>query len=144
MKLARPQTGTVNRRSAAHLTKESPMLRGTAWRPFVLLFCSLAWLGTTGVARAERPGAAKLLPEGTLAVVHVADSKELVKRFNETAMGRIGKDDQIRPLVGELYGTLTQAFAQIEDEVGLPLDKILSMPQGEICFAVTAPAAGPP
>lgn len=114
---------------------------------FRLIFLTIAVavaLYAPHLAQAERPSAAQLLPEGTLAVVRVADSRELVKRFNETAMGRIGQDDQIRPLIGELYGSLTQAFAQIEDEVGLPLDKILAMPQGEICFAVTAPAAGPP
>lgn len=119
------------------------MVRGTQWRWAVLL--SL-WMGTTcsQIALAERPGAAKLLPDSTLAIVRIADSKELVKRFNDTSMGRIGQDDQIRPLVGQLYGSIIQAFAQVEDEVGLPLDKILAMPQGEICFAVTAPAAGPP
>jgi hypothetical protein len=67
-----------------------------------------------------------------------------VKRFKETALGRIGQDDQIRPLVGSLYSSVGQAFSQIEEEVGLPLDKILSLPQGEMCFAMTAPASGPP
>jgi hypothetical protein len=110
--------------------------------------CLAVGLGSVIVAAsafaAERPGAAKLLPESTLALVRVADSKELVKRFNETAMGRIGQDDQVRPLIGQLYGSVSQAFGQIEDEVGLPLDKILTLPQGEMYFAVTAPAAGPP
>ncbi len=113
-------------------------------RRFFLTVAALMVICTPTILWAERPSAAKLLPEGTLALVRVADSRELVKRFNDTAMGRIGQDDQIRPLVGELYGTLGQAFAQIEDEVGLPLEKILVLPQGEMCFAVTAPPSGPP
>lgn len=116
----------------------------TTVRRTILAFTVALAVCTPNFLRAERPSAAKLLPEGTLTLVRVADSRELVKRFNETAMGRIGQDEQIRPLVGQLFGTLTQAFAEIEDEVGLPLEKILELPQGEMCFAVTAPSSGPP
>lgn len=118
----------------------------TVWsrlaRPIVAV--ALLAMFVSPEAFAERPSAAQLLPDSTLALVHMSDSRELVKRFNETAMGRIGQDDEIRPLIGQLYGSVTTAFAEVEDEVGLSLDKILALPQGELCFAVTAPASGPP
>ncbi len=101
-------------------------------------------LASAATAWGERPAAPKLLPESTLAYVRIADSKVLVERFQQTSMGRIGQDDQVRPLIGQLYSSVGELFAQIEDEVGLPLDKILSLPQGEICLAVTAPPAGQP
>jgi hypothetical protein len=115
----------------------------TSWR---LLFACLLLLVTlpAGSVLAQRPTAPQLLPESTLALVRIPDSRELVKRFQETSMGRIGQDEQVRPLVGQLYSSVAEVFAQIEDEVGLPLDKILAMPQGEVCLAVTAPPSGPP
>lgn len=106
------------------------------------VFC--ATMFAASLVRAERPTAAQLLPDSTLVYVRVADSRELVKRFRETTLGRIGQDEQMRPLVGQLYGSLTQAFAQAEEEVGLPLDRILALPQGEMCLAISAPASGPP
>jgi hypothetical protein len=87
-------------------------------------------------ARAERPVAPKLLPEGTLAYVRVADSQELIARFKETASGRMFQDPQIAPLVTQLYGSVEEQWKQIEDRVGLPLGELLKIPQGEICLAV--------
>lgn len=114
-----------------------------SWRQlsaYVLLLVTIP----AATVLAERPTAPKLLPEATLAFVRVPDSRELVKRFQETSMGRIGQDEQVRPLVGQLYSSVAEAFAQVEDEVGLPLDQILALPQGEVCLAVTAPPSGPP
>ena len=90
-------------------------------------------------ARAERPGAPKLLPEKTLAYLRVTDTPLLVERFRETALGRMVRDEQVRPLVQQLYGSVQNAWKNIEDRVGLPLDELLKIPQGEICVAFVAP-----
>lgn len=91
---------------------------------------------------AERPSATKLLPDSTVAFVHVADAEELVEKFKETSVGRIGRDEQIRPLVGQLYGSANEAFLEVQDQVGLSLDELLSLPQGEMFFAAVAPERG--
>ena len=94
--------------------------------------------------RAERPSAPKLLPKKTLAYIRVADSRELVDSFMQTSMGRLGRDEKIKPLVTQLYGSAAQAFAQIQDQLGVSLDEILAIPQGEICVAVVGREAGEP
>jgi len=91
---------------------------------------------------AERPNATELLPDSTVAFVHVTDTEELVKKFKETSVGRIGQDEQIRPLVGQLYGSANEAFLEVQDQVGLSLDELLSLPQGELFFAAVAPERG--
>jgi hypothetical protein len=78
-------------------------------------------------------------------MLRVADAQELNTKFRDTAMGRMLQDEKIAPLVSQLYGSLQEQFAQIEERIGLPLDKILKIPQGEICVAVVPQQGeGPP
>ena len=88
---------------------------------------------------ADHPPAPKLLPERTLALLRVTDTPLLIERFRETSIGRIGQDEQIKPLVSQLYATAKELWTEIEDRVGLPLDQILKIPQGEIAIAFVAP-----
>ena len=79
------------------------------------------------------------MPERTFALLRVTDTPLLIERFRETAIGRIGQDEQVKPLVSKLYSTVQELWGEIEDRVGLPLDQILKIPQGEIAVAVVAP-----
>ncbi len=108
----------------------------------VLAGCCLALLALP--VQAERPAAPKLLPKTTLAYLRVADSRELVDSFMQTSMGRLGRDEKIRPLVTQLYGSAAQAFTQVQEQIGLSLDEILAIPQGEICVALVGNEAGEP
>jgi hypothetical protein len=92
-----------------------------------------------GAALADRPGAPKLLPEKTLAYFRVTDAPILVERMKETAIGRMVQDEQVRPLVNQLYSSVENVWKNIEDRVGLPLNELLKIPQGEICVAFVAP-----
>ncbi|MEE2706949.1 MAG: hypothetical protein VX988_07845 [Planctomycetota bacterium] len=87
-------------------------------------------------ARSERASAPQLLPENTLAYLRIADGPDLVKRFKDTSIGRLGTDEQIRPLLTQLYGSVAEAFANVEDQVGSSLDELLSLPQGEIVIGL--------
>ncbi len=110
--------------------------------PVVVAACCLTWCAVS--LRAERPSAPKLLPKKTLAYLRVADSRELADSFMQTSMGRLGRDEKIKPLVTQLYGSAAQAFTQIQDQLGVSLDEILAIPQGEICVAVVGREAGEP
>ena len=117
------------------------------WRPLVLLPAVLALLAVLVPARAvvaERPPAPKLLPENTILVLSVADAPDLAKRFMNTAMGRMSEDPQLKPLIKDLYGSVTDAVANLKDQIGLSLEELLAIPQGEMTLAVVAPEAGPP
>jgi len=104
----------------------------------------LSLSGALAASGAERPSAPKLLPENTLAYVRVAGADEFVEKVKQTSMGRMLNDDEVRPLVGEFYRLAADAFNQVRDDVGLSLDELLSIPQGELCAAVVGSTAGPP
>ncbi|MEX2174385.1 MAG: hypothetical protein WD872_08485 [Pirellulaceae bacterium] len=104
-----------------------------------LVLAGLLAFAVPNSAQAERPVGPKLLPERTLAYLRVSDSQLLVERFRDTALGRIVQDEQVRPLVSQLYNSAQNAWKQLEERVGLPLDQLLKIPQGEICVAYVAP-----
>ncbi|MHB0959803.1 MAG: hypothetical protein ACYC0X_30245 [Pirellulaceae bacterium] len=115
------------------------------WRTIVLGSLTAAfWALSAFPAQAERPSAPKLLPKKTLAYVRVADSRELAEDFMKTSVGRLSQDEKIKPLILHLYGSATQAFSQIQDELGVSLGEILSIPQGEIWAAVVGSDQGEP
>ncbi len=90
-------------------------------------------------ALAERPPAAKLLPENTVLCLSVANAPDAANRFMNTAMGRISQDPQMKPLIKDLYGSVTDLVANLKDQVGLSLPEILAIPQGEMTLAMVAP-----
>jgi hypothetical protein len=110
-----------------------------------------AWLGAwfllissmAPAALAERPPAPQLLPDTTVALLSVPNVPETARRFMSTAMGRMSQDPQLKPLVGHLYGSLVEAVAELQDQIGLSLPDLLAVPQGELALAVVAPEEGP-
>ena len=96
------------------------------------------------LARAERPAGHRLLPADTVAYLRIADVRDLVSRFQETAMGRIAREQQVKPMVAQLYGSATEAFRSVEDRVGLTLPELLALPQGELTLAIVPLEDKPP
>jgi len=117
-------------------------VRATPLLAAIMIAASSLW--SVSSVSAERPAAAKLLPDRTLIYVQARSVPDLVKAFGQTAMGRIMSDEQIRPFVSHLYGSALEAYAQVEERVGLPLADLLRVPQGELCFAVVAQEQGNP
>ena len=104
----------------------------------------LAVICAAGTLAAERPRAFDLLPDSTLALIRVADAPDLINRFMNTSGGKMSQDPQLKPLFEHLYGKAIEAFALIENEVGLPLPKILALPKGELCVGLIGPDIGKP
>ncbi len=88
---------------------------------------------------AERPASDQLLPETTVAYIQIQNVRELVEKFRESNAGQMLQDERIAPLAQELYKSVTEAYSEVEESVGLSLEEIQSLPAGEICFAVVAP-----
>ena len=101
-------------------------------------------VASLGLARAERPTSDELLPAGTVAYLRIADIQDLVSKFQETAIGRIAREQQFKPLLARLYGFANGAFEPAEQSVGLTLPELLSLPQGELTLAVVDPEEGRP
>ena len=95
-------------------------------------------------AWAERPTAPRLLPQDTLAYIRVADMPDLIERFQDTSAGRISQDEQVRPLLNHLWGSLVDATKELESQLGVSLQDLLTIPKGEVCLALVAPETGPP
>jgi hypothetical protein len=109
--------------------------------------CAATFLLTSllaATAVADRPAATRLLPLETFVLVRIPDANELYESSRQTALGRMMQDKQIKPLLEDLYGSAADAYAEIEDEVGASLADILSLPQGEVVFAVVPTESGPP
>ena len=92
----------------------------------------------------DRPAAPSLLPRDTLLYLRLHDARDFVEQFNEAAIGKMMADEQVKPLVTELYGAAASAFKEAEDELGVSLSELLSIPDGEVCIAVIAPDEGRP
>ena len=103
----------------------------------------LAWL-LVGSVNAARPKMAELLPENTLGVISIPDTQDLAVRFMNTGTGRMTQDPEMKPVVDQLYGSMTELVATLQDRIGLSLPEIVAIPQGEVTFAVVAVKDAPP
>ncbi len=111
--------------------------RRLAYRAVVAIAVASA---LASIAEAQRPGTPELFPKDTAALVRIPSAPELKARFMNTAMGQMSQDDQLGPLLAELYGSATELFKEhIEEQVGVTLDELLSLPQGEVAFGVITP-----
>ncbi|PHS14012.1 MAG: hypothetical protein COA78_06430 [Blastopirellula sp.] len=85
---------------------------------------------------AERPSASRLLPDTTLAYVRVSNTQEFGEKFSETSMGKLLKDPEMAPFLTGVWSAITESVENIEQQVGISLNELLSIPNGELAFAV--------
>jgi hypothetical protein len=77
-------------------------------------------------------------------LLSVADAPDVARRFMASAWGRMSQDPQVRPLVDQVYASAVERVGQAQDQIGLSLDQLAAIPQGEVTVALVAPAEGPP
>lgn len=109
-----------------------------------LLVLLIHALWAVPIAHAKRPAAYDLLPSKTLAYLRVVDVHELSERFDETSFGRMMQEQQLESLSAQLFQELETAFAPAADRLGLTIEELIAIPQGEITLAVVAPPSGLP
>ncbi|MBN2579087.1 MAG: hypothetical protein JXB10_08860 [Pirellulales bacterium] len=108
----------------------------TPWRRPFGTTAFLLLVATCGPLFAERPSAAKLLPENTIFFVSAPNARELQEKFFATNIGRMLQDPYLKPLFAQLRGDLAKAVAKAEDHIGISLNEMLKIYQGEIAFAI--------
>ena len=91
---------------------------------------------------AQRPTAPKLLPYNTVAYFRIANLPEFKAKLSETSIGKIGNNEDIQSLMSSFYEEFLTAYPEIEEELGMPLDELLDLPQGEVCVAVAVTDTG--
>ena len=114
---------------------ESRLRRGAV----VLTLAATCWLGSLHAVFAERPSAPKLLPRETLAYFRIHDVAALKEKFSESVAGKLASDEQIGPLLGQLWQSAGELFGPLEAELGLSLDEMVQIPGGEMCIALVSP-----
>lgn len=110
----------------------------------VCLYVAFSLLLAASPVRAERPSGPNLLPDRTVALVRIRNFPETRAKFAQTAMGRILSDPEVGPLMSKMYEQAQEMYAKVEERVGVPLDRLLALPQGEIWVAVVPPAKDGP
>lgn len=93
---------------------------------------------------AERPSAARLMSDQTLAYVRIADSREYGEKFSQTSLGKALQDPQMRPFMNGIWQTLKDTFSEAETKAGVSLEALLEIPQGELAASVVAMQEGSP
>lgn len=92
---------------------------------------------------AQRPSAPRLFPEKTLLYVRVDDSRELKDKLSQTSFGRLAEDPQLKPIIGTFYSSFSTLVQGMQDVVGVNLDELLSIPNGELAIALIPSKAEP-
>lgn len=85
---------------------------------------------------AEAPSALALLPDSTYLLLHVPDAQELGERMQESAMVAMFTDEQVRPVIETLYGSVSPAMSGIEEQLGISIEDLMDLPLGEVAIGV--------
>lgn len=95
--------------------------------------CALPMALATSVW-AERPTAPQLFPAQTLVYVRVDDSRDMKEKMSAASTGKMFNDPELKPIVDELYGSAVKLTAQMQDVIGVNLEELLAIPNGEMAF----------
>ncbi|MDM4014230.1 hypothetical protein [Roseiconus lacunae] len=100
----------------------------------------LTGLPTTSAAEKDKdgalPGAPRLFPSDTLAYIRLDDAADLRQDLKSSSLGKMIQDPKFRPFADDLYATLKDLFQEASDEIGIGLDELLAIPQGQVAFAL--------
>ena len=64
------------------------------------------------------------------------NANDLRDQLGDSSIGQMLNDPKMRPFADQFYSTARDLFDMISDQVGLNLDELLSIPQGQVAFAV--------
>ncbi len=89
----------------------------------------------------ERPPTEDLLPETTVLYVQARDLPQLFKDMEDSNFGRMLADEKVAPLFEELMAQAKEGWNELSEneDIGIALEDLTSLPHGEICFAAIAP-----
>ena len=88
------------------------------------------------LAWAQRPTAPRLFSQKTLLYARVDDTRELKAKLAQTSMGKLSDDPKLKPIIGSFYSTFSTLVQGMQEAVGVNLDELLSIPNGELAIAL--------
>ncbi len=110
-----------------------------------LVFTALLFLSSLSpsLALAQRPTAPKLFSQKTLLYARVDDTRDLKAKLAQSLGGRLAEDPQLKPIIGSFYSTFANLAQGMQDVVGVNLDELLSIPNGELAIALVPTKTNP-
>ena len=104
----------------------------------VLAVCS--WSAVfSPVARAadEDNYAEHLLPPETLLFFSIPSVPDLVEQCQDSTLGQLWAEPKLQPFLKSIKSKVQEAFKEhVEGELGVSLDELLDLPQGEFTIAI--------
>ena len=96
------------------------------------------------VVQADGPSAIEIFPDTTVAFLRLPDAADLAERFNESALGQMIKDEQVQPVIENLYGSVTPSIVEFQEQIGISLDDLNNLAVREIAVGVVSVPRGRP
>lgn len=87
----------------------------------------------------DRPATEDLLPETTIAMAKIHNFSEFFEKMQTSLGAQMIEDESLAPLVEQLYEVGESQYARVEENVGMSLDELKSLPSGEMTVALVAP-----
>ncbi len=101
-----------------------------------MMAASLLWTSTPAWADDDGATGEKLLPPEVLVFFSIPSIPDLQERTDGSLAGDMWKDPEFQPFIDGLKAKLEEGAANMKEEIGVTLDDLLAIPQGEITFAV--------
>ncbi len=111
-------------------------MRPFSTRTLLAAVCLLSFAGGLRAQEVERLTAPQLFPEKTLAYLRIDNVSKLREDLGRSSLGKIGNDEQLKPIFSEFYGSLVSSTQRMQESIGLNLDELLSIPSGEFAVAL--------
>lgn len=101
----------------------------------VLVLVSFAWL-VPAVSAADQIPNDRRLPPNVLGYISVNNVPDLKARWKKTALGQLGQEKELAEFWQEIEKQLDRISEKIQEKVGVGLNDILALPQGDVSVAV--------
>lgn len=87
-------------------------------------------------ASEDLPTAPRVLPVDTMVYVQLDSADGFREDLSNTSLGKMIADPKLRPFADDFYATARDLFDSVSEQVGVNLDELLAIPQGQVAFAV--------
>lgn len=114
------------------------MLMNRSWlrSSFVMLW-AISSFAVANIVQADDMSAEKIFPKDTLVFFTIANVPEMGKDWEKTSIGQLVQDPAMKPFMDDVYAKKDEISKDyVEDTLGVSIDDLLKLPQGELTIAL--------
>ena len=101
------------------------------------MLCLVQALAGWQIARADENAIGeKLLPKDTLLFFTIPDVSEFKEQWDKSSSGGLFRDAEFKPFLDDVKQKIEELSQKVQDELGVSIDDLLELPDGEITFAL--------